>query len=285
MTEERRPDWEAEQRISEIAAGLPLPETPDLNLQLSAINRKIAEAESVVARRGFFTMPRLGFAMAAVLIGALLIFWRQGQPLIFETQPGQVLTKTLADGSSVDLRAGSHLVLLPGFNKGHRNLELEGEAFFHVEKSDQPFRIQAGGTLITVLGTQFNVVARDKVVVGVSEGRVRFSTQAGEEVVLTAGMEASFSAQLGLTEPATIPVDNFPAWKQGVFVFQNEPLALVCAELERHFAIHIQLDATLSQKRVTGRLRGTTPEELVGPLSALVSAQWRQEGKSLIIEP
>ncbi len=279
-------DWgQAEQRITEIAAGLPLPETPDLNLQLSAIQRKIAEAESIPARPRFFTFFWPSLAMAAVMGAAFLVFWKPDR-IVFETQPGQILAKTLADGSSIDIRAGSNLVLLPGFNEEHRNLELQGEAFFHVAKGEHPFRIHAGGALITVLGTQFNVACRDKVVVGVSEGRVRFSTRDGDhEVVLTAGMEASFSATEGLTQPASIPVENFPAWKQGVFVFQNAPLASVCAELERHFAIRIQLHQTLSQKQVTGRLRGENPEDLVEPLSALVSAQWRHEGGTLVIEP
>ena len=63
----------------------------------------------------------------------------------------------LPDGTKLWLNAGSKLKYNKIFNKGFREVFLEGEAYFEVEKNKIPFIVHTSHFDIRVLGTTFNV--------------------------------------------------------------------------------------------------------------------------------
>ena len=63
----------------------------------------------------------------------------------------------LSDGTEVILNAGSILRYPVNFAGDKREVELVGEAFFKVAKSDKPFFVRMGENNIRVYGTRFNV--------------------------------------------------------------------------------------------------------------------------------
>ena len=66
----------------------------------------------------------------------------------------------------------------PNYNYGNnnRNVSLKGEAFFNVTPSKVPFVVSTDYAKITVLGTKFNVRARDDgFETGVNEGSVEIN--------------------------------------------------------------------------------------------------------------
>lgn len=67
----------------------------------------------------------------------------------------------LTDGTVVWLNAGSTLRYADNFNAKNRVVELEGEAYFEVEKqSDKtPFLVKTGCYDVVVKGTKFNVTS------------------------------------------------------------------------------------------------------------------------------
>ncbi|WP_245645664.1 FecR family protein [Niabella ginsenosidivorans] len=66
----------------------------------------------------------------------------------------------LPDGSKVWLNGGSKLYYVTNFKGATREVRLEGEGFFDVNKiSNKPFIVHAGAIDIKVLGTAFNVKA------------------------------------------------------------------------------------------------------------------------------
>jgi len=70
----------------------------------------------------------------------------------------QVLTDTLPDASVVTLNKNSSLAFPKTFNQKGRNVQLKGEAFFHVAaNTEKPFIIKTGSVSIKVVGTSFNV--------------------------------------------------------------------------------------------------------------------------------
>lgn len=104
----------------------------------------------------------------------------------------------LPDSSRVILNKNSSLSYAKNFADTARITYLIGEAYFEVTKSEKRFMIYAGGTQITVVGTSFNVKAReeeDEVEVVVVEGKVSFSDQKNpnEGTTLEAGEKVTFS--------------------------------------------------------------------------------------------
>ncbi len=83
----------------------------------------------------------------------------------------------LPDGSTVLLNADSELSYRLPFGDGPREVTLKGEAFFDIiHDSGKPFVVHTGNISTNVLGTAFNVNARNRnVVVTVERGLVQVS--------------------------------------------------------------------------------------------------------------
>ena len=78
----------------------------------------------------------------------------------FSTPPGQRARVLLADGTEVWLNANSTLRYPERFDLKQREVELQGEAFFEVEKNkEKPFVVKTSKMDIQVTGTKFNVSA------------------------------------------------------------------------------------------------------------------------------
>ena len=87
---------------------------------------------------------------------------------------GQIVTKTLDDGTKVTLSAKSDMAITYYRHQRHVLLK-EGEAIFEVTKDpERPFVVETDTTKITVLGTRFAVNRLQQVVrVSVDHGRVK----------------------------------------------------------------------------------------------------------------
>ena len=78
---------------------------------------------------------------------------------------------TLPDGSLVELNAGSRLT----YSNTSRKVELQGEAFFQVQKDEVQFVVSTGISKVVVLGTAFNVRSHDdRVTVAVNALKTRY---------------------------------------------------------------------------------------------------------------
>ena len=82
------------------------------------------------------------------------------------------------DGTKVHLNAGTTLSYSKNFNSTSREVTLNGEAYFEVEKGSSPFIISTDLAKVTVLGTKFNVRSReDGFEIGVNEGKVKIENK------------------------------------------------------------------------------------------------------------
>ena len=91
----------------------------------------------------------------------------------------------LADGTEVWLNIGSKLIYPSSFSASERRVRLEGEGFFEVaENKQKPFIVETEQLNVRVLGTAFNVEARDmgdKTSVSVVSGIVEVFASPGKE--------------------------------------------------------------------------------------------------------
>lgn len=134
--------------------------------------------------RRYFTPLRIAAVLVVMITGGLLLsrMSKQGSTADATFNGGESgLTKTLDDGTQVELDKNSSLILLAGYNGKQRRIKLIGKATFKVEHdAGKPFIVEAGGVLIQDIGTAFEVRAQpdeDTVEVWVTEGIVEMFTE------------------------------------------------------------------------------------------------------------
>lgn len=191
----------------------------------------------------------LQIAAAAVVVLAVGWWWSTstGQTdtwVAVNTLDGEKKEITLPDGSQIWLNADSRLSYPESFTQ--RQIKLEGEAFFDVARmEDSPFEIYSGEAKTTVLGTSFNVRAypeEESIQISVTSGTVTFEERRGDEkVTLVKNTSAILSKTKQTIEKTEEAISNATSWKTEFFDFNDIPVALILADLERHFGIRFDV--------------------------------------------
>jgi transmembrane sensor len=227
-----------------------------------------------------------GVALIAGLSAVALIRPYMAQtPLNLATPVGQRAEHTLADKSIVTLAADSGVSVR--YSRGGRDIALtKGDAVFNVTKdARRPFRVQAGDTQVTAVGTTFEVErVSDAVQVRVFEGVVRVSRNGSEqrlvkgEWLLLASNRAPVSGRLD--------ADSYQAWRSDWLDADGLPLKYVIARLNRYTSQSVALhDPALGELKVTGRFKLDRPTESLTMISALLDMQARPEGARVYLTP
>ncbi|MEL7588294.1 MAG: FecR domain-containing protein [Prolixibacteraceae bacterium] len=168
----------------------------------------------------------------------------------------------LDDSTEVWLNADTKLKFPDKFSSGIRDVELTGEAWFKVTKSESaPFLVRSNDIDIRVLGTEFNASAYpDDPVVTTTliNGRVTvfYKTGVTGQQNLLPGDQASYNKKENTIRLGTVDAANFKAWKDGYFVFDNQPLSAVVKALERWYDVQFTIpDKALESARFSGQFR------------------------------
>ncbi len=152
----------------------------------------------------------------------------------------------LPDGSQVWLHQNTILSFEKGFAASDaRRLRLQGEAFFEVQKNAaKPFVVAAGACTIQVLGTSFDIRAREteeETLVAVKTGMVRVSS-AQKEVELKPGEKVSYSKPSGEFRLAKEDVVHVAQWRATDLEYRNLALGRALQQLSHRFEVKIQLN-------------------------------------------
>jgi transmembrane sensor len=179
------------------------------------------------------------YKIAAVLVVAFAsgIFLWLNQPEIITTGASEVAVLELPDQSMVKLNAGSRVKYRPSKWENQRKIQLEGEAFFEVEKGKK-FTVESNQGEVAVLGTKFNIKDRkDYFEVHCYEGAVKV-TIANREVILKEGKAIKV---IGGDLQGVQTFDKaVPGWIISETDFNAVPLHQVISELERQFDVSIE---------------------------------------------
>jgi transmembrane sensor len=234
-------------------------------------------------------------AMLAAVAGVLK-FQAPGAPdeIHLSAEIGTPKKVELADGSRVDLDAGSQVVVQ--FSSQRRQVELvRGQAYFSVAKDpSRPFEVRADGALAQALGTHFSVAKRsDSVRVVVTEGHVQVSDLrantdgiANHVVQLIADQGATLTDGGPLDGPVQLDAGSNLAWLQGRVVYRSETLGNVVADLNRYSKLPIILDdKQLAQLRVTGRWSTTDVETWLESIAQALSLSIVRRQDEILLMP
>ena len=225
------------------------------------------KAESRKVRR--FPIWRYAAAFTAVAAAVLLfVFLFHSGPSVSEYMAADSsIQAELPDGSSVILRPGARVRYSE--SKGGRNVEMEGTALFKVARDEsRPFKVDAGESVVEVLGTVFQVKqSAGDVYVDVLEGKVLF---AGSEdgVILTPGMESVLREGTSVPKAVENALPNPIAWATGIFKYEGTPLETVLAELSGYFGREFIVSPDAEGKTLTGSFSTEDPETIAEAISA-----------------
>ena len=220
----------------------------------------------------------------------------------FEAPLGSRAKVVLPDGSDVWINAGSMIQYYNDFNKNSRTVRLIGEAFFDVKKQELPFIVTTSEINIHVMGTSFSVkaYAEDEVIeTTLVSGSLRIEKAAEigpsfDDIILRPSQKATFYRSRGQVAVnmyneseegvVTINEEMIPApsalsrinvvtkkdvssevsWKDGVLIFDIEPLGQLVRKLERRYNVEFIFEEEhLKDINYTGRLRELSLEQVL----------------------
>ena len=146
----------------------------------------------------------------------------------------------LSDGSRVFLNSVSKLTYPVVFDDERREVYLEGEAYFEIEKDvNKPFLVNINGLKIEVLGTSFNVKAytdEDEIYTTLVEGKIKLNTDKNEsEWILTPDQQAVLEKSSDDIIVRKVDVQQYIAWKNGIYSFTNQSLGDIMKTLSRWY--------------------------------------------------
>ena len=152
---------------------------------------------------------------------------------------------TLPDQTKVTLNRYSSLTYPDRFKEDRREVQLQGEAYFEVEKDARhPFVVKADPVEVEVLGTHFNVEAYPgdaEVKTTLLEGSVAVNAPAvSSRITLSPGESAIYNrADKTLQEEKTKENNTATGWRDGHFHFDYLPLQEIARELSNAFHVKI----------------------------------------------
>lgn len=260
--------------------------TTETEIALSQVNHQLGFDKKI---HGFEKSQRKNllykYLAAAVVLLALTVGWFLF-PRTAEAPYGEMVLVSLPDGSQVELNSGTELKYNLLFGTMHRNVELDGEAYFIVESASQPFTVEANGTVTEVTGTEFNIRSWDKdpgsvTTITVAEGEVIFYTESNfdDRKTLSSGLSSFWSADAEeLSEPDSVNINSALAWRNDNLSFVNQPLQVIFNELERKFDIHIEIenDEIRRETLTTFYTRPENLEMLLNDITTVKGLQYRE---------
>jgi len=216
---------------------------------------------------------------------------------------GGMSTLALPDGSKVWLNAGSTLKYNRDFDIKSREIYIEGEAFFDVEKRKHPLVVHTSHFDIHVLGTAFNVKSypeEDNIETTLVEGNIRIESSKYEKPLLlkpnqkltylkathtitSTDIRAENNNLIARKEATlvnnksrktdeieifeNVNVEETTSWKDGKLVINNESLQLLARKLERKYDIEFKFESEdLKEYTYSGTLRNFPLEQVLKAL-------------------
>lgn len=189
---------------------------------------------------------------------------------------GDKSTIVLPDSSTVILNSGSKLTFNTDFKNGARQLFLDGEAYFSVQKDPQnPFRVTTATIEVEVLGTEFNLMAYANEAINSTtlvNGSLRVTSE-NKSYQIEPNQKFVFDKvdkQTNLYNLSDLSPET--AWTEGRLVFRNQSLQELELKLERWFDVEIEFaDEQVKSRRFTGTL---TRESILEVLAYLGNSKY-----------
>ena len=289
LTPEEQKEFEASKefeqfdRIIQVVDELQLPEY-DKGM---AFDKLMTQVKKSPGRKHFqLNTMHIGAVAAAVFLAVTLFY------IFVGNQPGEERHITqntekedikLPDGSTVTLHSASKVSFNQKTWDQKRIVNLEGEAFFEVEKGKK-FVVELPCGEVTVLGTTFNIKSRgNHCEVICYTGKVKVAFQ-GKEQILLPGEGIRMTNDV-LADLQNLPENKEPGWTKGFSELIDVPFPEALDELRILYDLKISTDQDIPDDSIRVDIPHnnieTAIETVLGPLD--LEYEYNQETNSLRI--
>ncbi len=203
------------------------------------------------------------------------------------TARGETYVLTLPDKSKVWLNAASSLTYTANLlDKGIRKVKLQGEAYFEISRDKaHPFVVSTAGQDVEILGTRFNInsyVDEPSTTTTLLEGSVKVSKGAFNHI-LKPNQQSLLSA--GKFRIENVSAEDAVAWKDGLFIFNDEPLENIMRRIERWYDVKVDFDTSVDRtKRYGGSVsRYDNVSSVFEVLESTKNIHFKIEGRSVLV--
>ena len=202
----------------------------------------------------------------------------------------------LPDGSKVWLNFGSCLKFPQKFTGQTRTVELQGECYFEIAHNEQkPFIVETGELEVLAKGTEFNLMAypEDKVIeTTLKSGKVILQRKVSDGNVqqifeMEPNQHATYLKKEKELKYSVENPDKYISWKDGILIFQNDPINDIVKKLSRWYNVDIQLkDKELSKYTYTATFVDETLPQILDllkiatPIKYTISSRIKQDDGS-----
>jgi ferric-dicitrate binding protein FerR (iron transport regulator) len=270
----------------------------ELQLSINALESEDAGAASARPAISKMYPARTIYRLAAsvvLLIAAGLGVWsylRAGENA-HTTHYGETARIKLPDGSMVVLNAHSTLTYNDWSEGQTREVWLNGEAFFEVQKKHDAtgrvkFVVHTGDLNVEVLGTRFNVSNRGlRTQIVLEEGKVRLRYEQETEKVIDMQPGELVEYVNADTKPIkrTVNAKSFTAWKEDLMVLDGKSMRDVARLITENYGIEVIIgDAATANVQLKGSIPANNLAQLIEALSLAADIQVIRQPNQLIFK-
>lgn len=228
----------------------------------------------------------IGFFVAASVMFFTLFLLKPNDDIFDQeivSKRGEFIEWELPDGSSVHLNAESSIKYSSEGFLDNRSVILSGEGFFKVVESAVPFSVKNDQTIISVLGTSFNIRSRsDGLNVACLTGKVSVKLE-NEEVILTKGFATDVKSEK-IKSRYEIKEAEIGSWRRKEFYFNEAPLSEVFAEIERQFSVTVRSELDFNNSKFTGYFSGEDLQKSVSIVCLTAGLDYSIQGKTVTLQ-
>lgn len=233
---------------------------------------------------------------AAVIIVVGVSLWVATYPTHHPEQQYTVLAAKgersqiiLPDGTKVWLNSGSSISYGSAYNQENRNISLNGEAYFDVEKNPNlPFDVNLGAIKVQVLGTAFNVSSYKEdstLSVTLERGSVELKNQGTDKAIgkLVPGEKATFNKsnkQLAITN-CDATADGL--WRNNILKFEDARASEVMRKLGKWYGVNIITKNMKSDLRYGFTIKGESLKEMLDLVNVITPIKYSINGEEVTI--
>lgn len=236
-------------------------------------------------------------AMIAIIVaggayGTWSFFQKQADRHYFAliTAYGEKSKMMLTDGTVVWLNAGSTLRYANDFSARNRIVQLEGEAYFEVEKQadDAPFTVRTSCYDVVVKGTKFNVTSYPEDPISTTtllEGAVDILYE-GRRLEVKPGELLCFDKEKKDFSSHHVDASQYRSWIEGRVEYDEITLGELAVRLSRKYDVKIHLEPDLDENakfRVSLRNEETIGQFLQA-LSDIIPIRFERQGQDIYIK-
>lgn len=198
---------------------------------------------------------------------------------------GQRTMVTLADGTTVWVNEKSTLTFPNHFSSRTRNVKLNGEAYFDVQKDPEKLFIVSTThqSAIKVLGTKFNIKAykeAKEVITTLVEGKINFEfnniNHQPQHIVMAPKQKLIYYSQKGKTELHTTSGEQELSWKDGKIIFRQTSLRDALKILaDRYNAEFVVRENVSYDDSFSGAFTNRNLEQILNFIDTSSKIRWR----------